>query len=543
MKNLKFRKFVSGLLVAIYMMALNAYSLDENTTPSTWAEQSIKEATTEGLLDTRIASSYTKGITRAEFSGTVKKLFDKHVKDVRVSTDNPFTDIDASIFKDDIIKMYHLGVVSGVGNHKFDPDGLITREQIALLMTKTYKYIVNSDTLPDTSLKFNDAYKVSSWAKEGVAFMSSIGIITGMGANNFDPRLNSTREQGVVLVLRLNNHLKKNVANLGNNSTNLKKPTDDELRKQIQNAIKSYIAESGDFILDKLASAAVSSEGAVSENTSSKVDVTIENILIGLQKKVIFSNSGESDKTYGPYLAPLKTPIDALSYYPTSSDYKKQWKVTLNIVTGDVTVEKVKFNDSNSYYEVIYFDPNAPQSEQELKDQKVELPTTPTNKNATILGEQFASVFANVYSENKLAAMESFLESVYKDPKLYSLNITPIELTVSYSSNGSEFIKATNFIDSLSGKTEKTIMLQSRNLSNINLESSLSKLLEVESINAKCMDEFKQIKSKTSITKELSYISVEVDETTSFVAYSDGDVESGPLYIITITQTITNKTE
>ena len=75
-----------------------------------------------------------------------------------------------------------IGVVSGVGNNRFDPDAQLTREQAAT---------------------FADNDSVSSWALEQVGHVQAAGIMSGTGGNMFSPKQPYTREQSIVTILRL----------------------------------------------------------------------------------------------------------------------------------------------------------------------------------------------------------------------------------------------------------------------------------------------------------------------------------------------------
>ena len=71
------------------------------------------------------------------------------------------------------------GVVNGVGNGKFDPEGEVTREQMAAIL---YRYAQKKklDTTARGELKsFADQSKVSAWAKDALSWTVGSGIIGG----------------------------------------------------------------------------------------------------------------------------------------------------------------------------------------------------------------------------------------------------------------------------------------------------------------------------------------------------------------------------
>lgn len=71
------------------------------------------------------------------------------------------------------------GVVSGVGNNNFAPNGTITREQLATILFSFAKMKGISATDRASLSKFPDGNKTSSWAKEAVQWAVAKGLLTG----------------------------------------------------------------------------------------------------------------------------------------------------------------------------------------------------------------------------------------------------------------------------------------------------------------------------------------------------------------------------
>ena len=55
-------------------------------------------------------------------------------------------------------------------------------------------------------MKFNDSDKISKWAKDAVDNITDLGLMSGVGNNEFDPKGTVTREQ---LAVVLDNAIKK----------------------------------------------------------------------------------------------------------------------------------------------------------------------------------------------------------------------------------------------------------------------------------------------------------------------------------------------
>lgn len=98
-------------------------------------------------------------------------------------------------------------VVNGVGDNKFNPDGLVTREQLATII---YRYCknnkINSFARADLAT-FPDGSKVSGWAYEAMSWAVAVGLIGGMedtagGALYLKPEGNATRAQVATILMR-----------------------------------------------------------------------------------------------------------------------------------------------------------------------------------------------------------------------------------------------------------------------------------------------------------------------------------------------------
>ena len=104
------------------------------------------------------------------------------------------------------------GIVNGVGNGKFDPYSPVTREQMAAIFYRFANYVekygyttyrtVGFDWNYSTMLTFKDAAKVSSWAKDAVAWCVKNGILYGDARNNVNPQYSTTRAEGAAILTR-----------------------------------------------------------------------------------------------------------------------------------------------------------------------------------------------------------------------------------------------------------------------------------------------------------------------------------------------------
>lgn len=116
---------------------------------------------------------------------------------------NKFTDLKANeYYVDAVLWAANTGVVTGATATKFDPDGKVTREQIAAIL---YRY-AGSPTGNAASLTgFSDQKNVSAYAVPALQWAVGLGIITGVSTNgrtSLSAKNNATRAQVAVMLHR-----------------------------------------------------------------------------------------------------------------------------------------------------------------------------------------------------------------------------------------------------------------------------------------------------------------------------------------------------
>lgn len=94
-----------------------------------------------------------------------------------------------------VIWAREMGITGGVGNGKFDPNGLVTREQMAVLTVKFFD--VYGIPLPEitTFTKPKDLDTVAAYAKEAVLKLWYCGLFKGNNRGDFNPKSNATRSE------------------------------------------------------------------------------------------------------------------------------------------------------------------------------------------------------------------------------------------------------------------------------------------------------------------------------------------------------------
>ena len=129
--------------------------------------------------------------TRAMAAVILYRLADPVIPSVKPAT---FTDLDPtqSWYMNGISWAQQNGVVNGVTETTFDPEGLVQREQ---LVTMIWRYAGKPEVEDDYLKDFRDKEKISVYAREAFNWAISLGIIGGTPEKMLNPQGNATRAE------------------------------------------------------------------------------------------------------------------------------------------------------------------------------------------------------------------------------------------------------------------------------------------------------------------------------------------------------------
>ena len=92
------------------------------------------------------------------------------------------------------------GVMQGVGQGRFAPDRLLTREQLALIL---YQYTGGAGQMGESLSACTDAGAVSAWAEPAVEWAVANGLLSASGSGRLDPAGAVTRGECAAVLRRL----------------------------------------------------------------------------------------------------------------------------------------------------------------------------------------------------------------------------------------------------------------------------------------------------------------------------------------------------
>lgn len=164
-----------------------------------WAENEIKYLLDEGIVKGNGSSlALESKITRAELAAMIDRIITVTEK----ADELPFTDVKENMWYTDILKrMYAANIMVG-SEGLVRPDENITREDTAKVLANVIDY-VKLEAEGSIEAQYADTAQISSYAKESVMHLSSLGILNGFENGNFMPKNHLTRAQSMAVVYRL----------------------------------------------------------------------------------------------------------------------------------------------------------------------------------------------------------------------------------------------------------------------------------------------------------------------------------------------------
>ena len=111
-------------------------------TPSPWAQDVVSAAIAAGLVPENLQQNYTEAVSRGEVAEMFIRLLEKSSgKDINAILAEKGVQINPTAFTDttdkNVLAANALGIINGVGNNRFDPNGTFTRAQIAAILNRT----------------------------------------------------------------------------------------------------------------------------------------------------------------------------------------------------------------------------------------------------------------------------------------------------------------------------------------------------------------------------------------------------------------------
>ena len=152
----------------------------------------MNAAITASLVPQFLQTKYTATITRAEYCALTVALYEA-ITGQPIAERKTFSDTTDP----NVQKLGGLGVVSGSGDGRFNPNGEFSRAEVAAMTVKLLDQL--GQPLPPAAPTFADNADVPAWARGAVGQVQAAGLMVGGGDNKFAPGVKYSRESAIVM--------------------------------------------------------------------------------------------------------------------------------------------------------------------------------------------------------------------------------------------------------------------------------------------------------------------------------------------------------
>ena len=158
-----------------------------------WAVDAIAHSYARGYFKGEGEGRFApeRAITRGEFVSILGRMAGASASD----TATAFGDVPSGAYYAGYVAWAQSkGIVAGVSQGRFEPNRTITREEMAVMLTK-FLASQNKSYAATGYANFSDGSSIAGWTKDSVDKMSRQGILSGMGNGDFAPKANFSRAQ------------------------------------------------------------------------------------------------------------------------------------------------------------------------------------------------------------------------------------------------------------------------------------------------------------------------------------------------------------
>lgn len=165
-----------------------------------WAENEIKDLVNKGLLNGIGNNMFNPNgeVTRAQFAAILAKLSSD---DISIAPKVYFKDISEDAwYVNYIYWAVDQGVMKGVGENEIAPNAYITREQMCVMLCNYA--VLKGIQIPQLkeNVNFNDKHLISTWAIDYVNTIAGGAIVNGTPEGNFVPKGSATRAESAKII-------------------------------------------------------------------------------------------------------------------------------------------------------------------------------------------------------------------------------------------------------------------------------------------------------------------------------------------------------
>ncbi|PKM71533.1 MAG: hypothetical protein CVU91_13345 [Firmicutes bacterium HGW-Firmicutes-16] len=196
-ENGKWYASINAMTNSTYALIQNSVSFTD--TAGKWYDASVTEMASREIISGIGENMFAgeRAITRAEFAAIIVRALG-----LPTTGTSAFADVASNAWYNGAVgTAFEYGVVSGVGNNKFNPDANITRQDAMVMMERAGK-MAGLNSGKTAILVFSDFNEAASYALSAVNYNTAEGLVKGSDGK-LNPKANITRAETATVVLRL----------------------------------------------------------------------------------------------------------------------------------------------------------------------------------------------------------------------------------------------------------------------------------------------------------------------------------------------------
>ena len=200
MKRLLTAVIAAALVIATIPTALAAGGVFSDVPNGTWYADAVDYVNEHGIRNGTSATTFSPNtpMTRAML---VQVLY--RMQGSPEAGGSTFTDVaDSAWYAKAVAWASENGIVNG-SNGRFDPNGLLTREQLAAILWRYAQYEGRDVSVGENTniLSYDDAQDISSYAVPSMQWACGAGLLEG-SSGKLMPKSTTTRAQAATVLVR-----------------------------------------------------------------------------------------------------------------------------------------------------------------------------------------------------------------------------------------------------------------------------------------------------------------------------------------------------
>lgn len=197
MKKLFSVLLVVCLTLSVCCLPVSATTLFSDITGNEWYAPAVAYCADNGYMSGTGNNKFDPNgkVSRAQMA---QILYNFAGRPDMTNAENPFTDVKRDAwYGSAVLFAKTTGIVNGTSSTTYSPNNYITREQVAVMLMGYYKASTGNTPSVNNSVlnSYTDKNMISSWAQDAIAWAIQNKIMSGVGNNKIDPKGTCTRAQ------------------------------------------------------------------------------------------------------------------------------------------------------------------------------------------------------------------------------------------------------------------------------------------------------------------------------------------------------------